>query len=126
MPRLSRAVSLAKSRDYVLDPGLQFQGFTLRIALQVTALVMKTEKHWKCAYCGKPFEPQARGRRQLYCKPSHRLRAFEERKLVENQRPLQKTFRLLPKDLEALSQPRLREQLSLLQHARAMALRAEG
>ena len=41
---------------------------------------MRDEK--QCEFCGKPFEPPTKpGPATKYCKPSHRQRAYEKRKL---------------------------------------------
>lgn len=62
----------------------------------------------KCKHCGHRFEVNQRGRPQLYCKPSHRVRAREKRRELENRWPAEKLFRLLKQRLEALRRWRVR------------------
>jgi hypothetical protein len=60
----------------------------------------------KSGYCGQLFEPTRRGQR--YCLPSHRQRAFEQRRLAELKEPQAKDFRLLVDALERLTRQRTR------------------
>ncbi len=62
----------------------------------------------KCKHCGQRFDNNRRGRPQLYCKPSHRVRAREKRRELENRRPSEKLFRLFKQRLEALRRWRVR------------------
>ena len=62
----------------------------------------------KCKHCGRRFEINTRGRPQLYCKPSHRVRAREKRRELETRQPSEKVFRLLKQRLEALRRWRVR------------------
>jgi hypothetical protein len=62
----------------------------------------------KCEHCGKRFAPKQRGRPQLFCKPSHRVRAREKRRELEYRRPSEKLFRLLKQRLDALWRHRVR------------------
>ena len=62
----------------------------------------------KCEFCGELFAINRRGRPQLYCKPSHRVRAHEKRRELENKWPAEKSFRLLKQRLEALWRWRVR------------------
>jgi hypothetical protein len=57
--------------------------------------------------------PVRRG--QLYCRPSHRLRAFEKRRIAEIRDPSERTFRLLVDGLKMLHKQRSR--YSDLSHA---------
>ena len=42
-----------------------------------------TEEGHRCSWCGRRFEPTpGPGRPRLYCRPSHRQRAYEARSLV--------------------------------------------
>ena len=61
-----------------------------------------TKKSQKCPYCGVRFEVNARGRPRRYCRPSHRVRAFEKRKELESRQPREKQYRLLREWLESL------------------------
>src|ERR1039457_2988156 len=56
----------------------------------------------KCKHCGHRFAVNQRGRPQLYCKPSHRVRAREKRRELGNRQPSEKLFRLFKQRLEAL------------------------
>jgi hypothetical protein len=60
----------------------------------------------KCDYCGESFELSRRG--QLYCRPSHRQRAFERRRIAEIKQPGESAFRLLTGDLKTLQRQRER------------------
>ncbi len=62
----------------------------------------------KCKHCGQRFDDNRRGRPKLYCKPSHRVRAREKRRELENRQPSEKSFRLLKQRLEALRRWRVR------------------
>ena len=61
-----------------------------------------------CKHCRQRFDINRRGRPQLYCKPSHRVRAREKRRELEHRRPPEKLFRLLKQRLEALERWRVR------------------
>jgi hypothetical protein len=52
--------------------------------------------------------PNGRGRPQLYCRPSHRIRAYEKRREIETRQPSEKLFRTLKEQLEALRHWRIR------------------
>ncbi len=60
----------------------------------------------KCLYCGERFPINPHGRRQLYCRPSHRVRACEKRKFAEFKEPSEKDYRLLVTKLQSLRRMR--------------------
>jgi hypothetical protein len=62
----------------------------------------------KCRHCGRGFSPSGRGRPQLYCRPSHRVRAREKRRELEHRVPGEKEFSLLRQRLESLRRCRVR------------------
>jgi len=62
----------------------------------------------KCKHCGHRFEVNQRGRPQLYCKPSHRVRAREKRREAESKLPSEKEVRLLTECLTRLVRQRRR------------------
>jgi hypothetical protein len=68
-----------------------------------------SQRRPKCAHCGQPFLTTTRGRPQRYCRPSHRVRAYEKRRL-ESARlsETEKLYRLLKKRLAALIRWRIR------------------
>ena len=66
--------------------------------------------------------PNSRGRRQLYCRPSHRVRAHEERKFSEALHPSEKQFRLLREGILSLERwRRQRNQLPGIDEIRRYA-----
>ncbi len=62
----------------------------------------------KCEHCGQRFDINRRGRPQLYCKPSHRVRAREKRREAERKLPSEKEVRLLTECLMRLARQRQR------------------
>src|ERR1039458_9122553 len=68
----------------------------------------------KCKHCGHRFEVNQRGRPQLYCKPSHRVRAREKRREAESKLPSEKEVRLLTECLTRLVRQRRRYSLILM------------
>src|SRR5208282_4899472 len=62
----------------------------------------------RCLHCGARFSINLRGRKQLYCRPSHRVRAHEKRKILETAQPSEKWFRLLKERLASLARRRNR------------------
>jgi hypothetical protein len=50
--------------------------------------------------------PNERGRPQLYCRPSHNVRACEKRREIETKQPSEKLFRLLREQLARLARYR--------------------
>jgi hypothetical protein len=61
----------------------------------------------KCRHCGREFTPNGRGRPQLYCRPSHRVRALEKRQALEHSVPGEKEFGRLRQRLESLRRCRV-------------------
>jgi hypothetical protein len=57
----------------------------------------------KCRYCGRRFQLKGRGRKPIYCRPSHRVRAFEKRRFAKLRSQTQ-PLRLLLKDMQAILQ----------------------
>ena len=62
----------------------------------------------RCKHCGGRFAINRRGRPQLYCRPSHRVRAREKRREAEGKQPSEKQFRLLIEYLTRLARQRRR------------------
>ena len=74
--------------------------FFVTLYRTVTKMRRKTRK---CRYCGEVFVLNQKGRIREYCRPSHRVRAFEKRR---QRRANQFPFELLRTDLKAASQNR--------------------
>jgi hypothetical protein len=65
-------------------------------------IVMKSRQMSKCRHCSRQFKANGRGRPKQYCRASHRVRAHEKRRELENRQPTEKLFRLLKQRLLTL------------------------
>jgi len=74
----------------------------------------------RCQYCSGPLpaNESGRGRRRLYCRPSHRLRAYEKRTAFEAQHQTEKPLRQLHERLKSLDYWRRRCRLLLFDEMR--------
>ena len=60
-----------------------------------------------CRWCDVSFATNRRGRPQLYCCPSHKVRDCQERRFAEFKEPSQRTYRLLVSRLQSLQRSRM-------------------
>lgn len=67
---------------------------------------MVTKKPKPCRYCGRPFQPNQRGRARVYCSASHRERAYQKRRFDEFKDPSQRELRLLNERIATLGRQR--------------------